>query len=43
MDIQWLLIQGPLSQGSAVNVKVRGSLDFDPTAGEVITDVEFGV
>ena len=41
MDIQWLLIQGPLSQGNSVNVKgVTGSLDFDPTTGEVITDVE---
>ena len=41
MDIQWLLIQGPLSQGNLVNVKgVTGSLDFDPTTGEVITDVE---
>jgi hypothetical protein len=41
MDIQWLLIQGPLSQGNSVNIKgVTGSLDFDPTTGEVITDVE---
>jgi ABC-type branched-subunit amino acid transport system substrate-binding protein len=41
MDIEWFLIQGPLSQGNTVNVKgVTGSLDFDPTTGEVITDVE---
>ena len=41
MDIEWFLIQGPLSQGNSVNVKgVTGSLDFDPTTGEVITDVE---